>query len=742
MKNFFSPRASDYMTPLPTDSASPFPQEYDESNEREMRFLRNSSLHTRGNPEYEDVMTRTRLSFGPILSLLFTPLTWVFDHRPLCWIRAFVRDLIVSRRVHVVLRKIASNGQVLQNPHVQKEIDRLVAESEKEENKDKHMETREELMLRAHRIITRMAARQTDWVLRIFYILLSGIFRKLFHTVHVDKHGLREFHKYLETQEEGVGVVFLPTHKSHIDYLILSYVAALYDLPIPVIAAGDNLNIPLIGALFQYSGAFFMRRSLGDDTLYRAILEAYLEEVLRSGSTLEFFIEGGRSRDGTILPPKYGLLNVILEAVKTNLLKDAVLVPIAVDYEHCPDIGSYVKYLMGGKKNKESLLGLLRNASTILSMDCGDAFVTLGTPMSLKQLLERMEHEDATLNTRNEVKYVGAHVCQAMRVNSVVVSSTLVAAALMDYPLGEWVSEAEVTLHIETLRRWLHRMGAFEGYSGYSVSLLHQFVHSYPELMEVRDKQYCVRTGIKEQLTMVYQRNGLLHHFLADAVVLHVFKSMQIASGREALSLLDVVPAVELMCRIVGAHIPFNVVVSAPAIDALVARNVLHLEEDMLTLVPQQEEYTHFCVSLVAPIIDSLSVVTEAIKYLRPGTNEAEVDLTVFLLKCMEMSKAELSAGHSPFPLIANTQMLRNNVDGLVAAGVLSKRRENGSYFIRLSEAYENEEMLANLHQSIEGLRLNLRSVPVVKHDSDLNITDEMIDLMVDVGAKKRKGKK
>ena len=69
-------------------------------------------------------------------------------------------------------------------------------------------------------------------------------------------------------------MVFLPTHKSHIDYLILSYVAALYDLPIPVIAAGDNLNIPLIGALFQYSGAFYMRRTLGDDTLYPAILEA------------------------------------------------------------------------------------------------------------------------------------------------------------------------------------------------------------------------------------------------------------------------------------------------------------------------------------------------------------------------------------------------------------------------------------------------------------------------------------
>ena len=732
MRNFFSPKASEYINPLPLDSASPFPQEYDESTEREMQFLRNSSLHTRGDPEYEDVMTQTKLSFGPLLSAILTPITWLFDHRPLCWIRDLIRDIIVARRVHVVIRKIASNADVLKNPHVVKEIDRLEAEGK---------ETRDEILLRAHKIITRMAARQTDWVLRIFYVILSVIFRKLFHTVHVDRHGLRGFHKHLETQEDGVGVVFMPTHKSHVDYLVLSYVSALYDLPIPIIAAGDNLNIPVVGALFRYSGAFFMRRALGSDTLYRAILEGYLEEVLRSGSTLEFFIEGGRSRDGTILPPKYGLLNVILEAVKTGRLKDVVLVPIAVDYEHCPDINSYVKYMMGGKKTKESLTNLLKNAYSIMSMDCGDAFVTLGTPMSLQELLSRMEHEDATLDTRNEVRYVGAHVCQAMRNNSVITTSTLVAAAIMDFPTGDWITEAELTLHIETIRQWQHNIGAFEGYSGYSATLLHQFVHSFPSLIEVRDKKYRAREGIQEQITLFYYRNGLLHHFLADAVVLHVFRALQLSTGHSTLSLVDVVPEVELMCRLVGAHIPFSVVISAPAIDNLVTRGVLILKEDTLTLAPKQEEYSHFCVSLVAPIVDSLCVVSEAIRYLRPGSNEEEVDLTVFLLKCMELSKTKLAAGETPFPFIANTQMLRNNVEGLVAAGVLSKRRDGSTYFIRLSGAYEDLEMVDKLHQSLEGLTLNLQSIPVSKSDTDLNITDEMIDLMVDVGIKKRKSK-
>lgn len=716
------------MTPLPKDSASPYPQEYDESNEREMEFLQNSSLNTRASPEYEDVMKQTQIHFPSFISSLLTPITWIFNHRPLCWIRSFVIDLIVMTRVHVVLKPIVSNEEVLKNPHITKEIDRLVSDPD-------HPESRSSVLKRARSIVDRMACRQTDWVLRIFYLILSFVFRVMMRTIHVDKHGLSIFHKQLKTLDKGVGVVYLPTHKSHIDYLVLSYISALYDLPIPVIAAGDNLNIPVVGALFRYSGAFFMRRSLGDDTLYRAVLEGYLEEVLKSGSTLEFFIEGGRSRDGTILPPKYGLLNVILEAVKMGRLKDVLLVPIAVDYEHCPELNSYVKYLLGGKKHKESLSVLLKNASSILSMDCGDAFVTLGTPMLLQDLLRKMEKQDSTLDVRHEVKYVGAHVCQAMRENSVVTISTLVATTFMDFPLGEWISEAELSVHIDTIRSWLRKVHAFEGYNSWSVTLLHQFVRNFPDLIEVDDHKYRAKQGVHEQMTLLYYRNCLLHHFLADATVLYVIKSLQMTSGRSELSLVDVVPVVDLMCRIIGAHIPYNRVTSAPAMESLIARKILVLHDDLVSYPPNEESYIHFCVSLVAPLVDSLTIVVEAIQNLVPGSAKEEVDLTVLLLKCMEMTRAAIENKKIKYPFTASTQMVRNNVEGLVAAGVLSKRREKADYFISLSSSYQDQVKMDKLSESMNSLRIDLSKIPMI-HNDEVDVTNDMIGLMVDLDKK------
>lgn len=729
MKNFFTPVASDYMTPLPKDSASPYPQEYDEASEKEMQFLQKSSLNARGNPEYEDVMKQTELHCPWVISSLLKPLTWIFNHRPLCWIRSFCVDLLVMTRIHVVLKPIVSNEEVLKNPHIAKEIERLV-------NDPEHPQPRASVLAHARDIVNRMACRQTDWVLRVFYLILSFVFRTMMRKVHVDKHGLGVFHKQLETLEDGVGVVYLPTHKSHIDYLVLSYISALYGLPIPVIAAGDNLNIPVVGALFRYSGAFFMRRSLGDDTLYRAVLEGYLEEVLKSGSTLEFFIEGGRSRDGTILPPKYGLLNVILEAVKMGRLKDVLLVPIAVDYEHCPELNSYVKYMMGGKKHKESLSALLKNAASILSMDCGDAFVTLGTPMLLQELLRKMEKEDSTLDVRHEVKYVGAHVCQAMRANSVVTVSTLVATAFLEFPAGEWVSEAEMSVRIDTIRSWLRKARAMEGYSAWSVGMLHQFVRNFPHLVDIEGHNYRAKQGIPEQITFFYYRNCLLHHFLADATVLYVIKSLQIQAGRSELSLVDVVPVVDLMCRIIGAHIPYNQVTSAPAMESLIARNILVLRDDLVSYPASEESYVHFCVSLVAPLVDSLTIVTEAIQNLVPGSAAEEVDLTVLLLKCMEMTRSAVESKKIAFPFTVNTQMVRNNVEGLVAAGVLSKRKEKANYFISLTPSYQDKAKVDALNESMVGLRIDMKSLPMIQNE-DVDVTNDMIDLMVDV--KKRK---
>ena len=728
MRSFFSQNVSDYVTPVSSDSLSPFPTEYDATNEKEMKFLTLSSLDTRGDPQYEDVFNHLKLSFPPFIVTFFAPITWIFDHRPLCWVRSFVKDLILATRVSVVLRPIASNEEVLRNPHIAKEIDRLSSPD------TPNAEPRESVLKRARKIIDRMATRQRDWVLRIFYILLSFLFRALFRSVHIDRNGLTKFHEKWEKLEKGVGVMFLPTHKSHIDYLVLSYVSAIYDLPLPVIAAGDNLNFPIIGALFQHSGAFFMRRSLGDDTLYRAILEGYLEEVLKSGSTLEFFIEGGRSRDGTILPPKYGLLNVVLDAVKAGRLNDVCIVPISVDYEHCPDIGSYVKYMMGGKKKKESLMGLLKNAHSILSMSCGDAFVTLGSPLSLQELLKRMEQEDATLDVRHEVKYVGAHVCRAMRNNSVMTTSCLASAALMEFPAGEWVSEAEVAVCIDHIRSWLHAVGAFEGYSSWSLSILHQFMRSFPDLVECQDKKVRAKTGAKERIELFYCRNQCIHYFLADAVVLHVFAVLREQAPTRTVSLVDLVPVVDLACRIISTHIPFNHVQSAPAIEALVERGLLVVNDDMVSLGQCEQAYLHFCMSLVAPLIDNVWVVSDAIQNLGPDAAQHEVDLNVLIVKCMEMIHALEKEGKMYYTFVENTQMVRNNIEGLVSACVLKKRKEGSAYLISLEESYNETAKLMALHESLGSLRKDMNKVRLAEEESsEVAVTDDVIGLMMDV---------
>ena len=161
MKNFFTPNVSDYLTPLPQDSSSPFPTEYDATAEKEMIFLDNSSINTRGSPEYVDVMSQVSLNLPSFLSKLLSPLTWLFDHRPLCWIRSFITDIIIASRVVVVLKRIPPNPEILKNSHIQQEIKRLVEAGE----------SYEEVMKRAMKIIDKMATDQRVPAFRIFYMI-------------------------------------------------------------------------------------------------------------------------------------------------------------------------------------------------------------------------------------------------------------------------------------------------------------------------------------------------------------------------------------------------------------------------------------------------------------------------------------------------------------------------------------------------------------------------------------------
>ena len=156
---------------------------------------------------------------------------------------------------------------------------------------------------------------------------------------------------------------------------------------IPHVAAGDNLDMPAIGALLRRGGAFFMRRSFRDDRLYAAVFSEYLYQLMRRGSPSEYFIEGGRSRTGRLLPPRTGLLNMTIATHARGVPRPIVFVPVNIGYERLIEASSYLDELRGARKQRESVLDVMKSVR-LLKQAFGRVHVSFGTALSLDEFLQ------------------------------------------------------------------------------------------------------------------------------------------------------------------------------------------------------------------------------------------------------------------------------------------------------------------------------------------------------------------
>lgn len=238
---------------------------------------------------------------------------------------------------------------------------------------------------RARAALREIAADPKPWMFDLGRPVLSWIFRKIFDGIEVDVEGLE---KVRAAARKGP-LVIVPSHKSHIDYLVLSYVFLVNDMVPPHIAAGANLSFWPLGFFFRRGGAFFLRRTFKGDKLYGAIFRAYVRKLLREGFNVEFFIEGGRSRTGKLLQPKLGLLGMIVEAALDDdgaHARRASVVPISIGYEKVIEEKSYAKELAGGEKKKEDVKGLLK-ATRVLGAQYGRLNIQFDDPLPLGQTL-------------------------------------------------------------------------------------------------------------------------------------------------------------------------------------------------------------------------------------------------------------------------------------------------------------------------------------------------------------------
>jgi glycerol-3-phosphate O-acyltransferase len=260
---------------------------------------------------------------------------------------------------------------------------RLVAEGQKiaaEENL-----TPQALEKRARVALAEIASDPKPWVFRFGKPLLNWVFRRIFDGIEVDHEGLE---KVRAAARKGP-LVLVPSHKSHVDYLVLSYVFTMNDLVPPHVAAGANLSFWPLGFFFRRGGAFFLRRSFRGDKVYSAVFRAYVRKLLREGFNVEFFIEGGRSRTGKLLAPKLGLLGMVVDAALDDdgaHARKAQIVPISIGYEKVIEEKSYAKELAGGEKKKEDMKGLLK-ATKVLGARYGRLNIQFDDPLPLGHTL-------------------------------------------------------------------------------------------------------------------------------------------------------------------------------------------------------------------------------------------------------------------------------------------------------------------------------------------------------------------
>lgn len=219
-----------------------------------------------------------------------------------------------------------------------------------------------------------------------FALFMRRQLRRLWERLYdgIEVHGIRS----LPALARGHNLVYLPCHRSHIDYLLLSYLLHEQGLAVPHIAAGINLKLPLIGPLLRRGGAFYLRRSFRGNALYASVMQTYMALLLHRGVPLEYFIEGGRSRTGLTLAPRLGLLDMTLRGYLDYPERPLALVPVHISYEKLIEGRSHLAELAGTPKRRESLGGLLHGLRALRG-HFGRVHVGFGEPLIVPDWLDR-----------------------------------------------------------------------------------------------------------------------------------------------------------------------------------------------------------------------------------------------------------------------------------------------------------------------------------------------------------------
>lgn len=407
--------------------------------------------------------------------------------RPLAWVK---RQVVYSREVQdLIQREAAATGR-----------------------------PRAEVARQVVRTFDHIAARFNYTVVRAMASLCRQIWNRIYSGIDIRPEDLERIRGALRSGTP----VLVSCHRSHLDYLLISSLLHDHDIVIPHIVAGENLSFWPLGAVFRACGAFFIKRSFAGDRVFPVVFERYVQELLRMGVPVEFFIEGGRSRTGKLLPPKLGVLDMVVSgALELRSDQDVSLLPIYVGYEQIAEERAYARELQGARKEKENVTQVVK-AGRVLFERYGKVYLRVGEPLSVRAAVEGIDWKHASRSRRGEVLMgIAERVMYRINAEAVALPTSIVALAILAHP-RKGLRHEDLVARVSRVRALLAEAGVpeaggLEHVDGIVQEALQRFTRNRHLLAQEVEGQVIYTVVPERRTRLEYYKNAILHAFAPAA---------------------------------------------------------------------------------------------------------------------------------------------------------------------------------------------------------------------------------
>lgn len=396
----------------------------------------------------------------------------------------------------------------------------------------------------AQKHVQTIAADISHTTVRILDVLLTKLWNKIYNGVSI--HGIEPVRELAKDN----AIVYVPCHRSHIDYLLLSYSLYYHGLTMPHIAAGENLNIPIVGGILRRGGAFFIRRRFGSDKLYSTVFNEYIHCVFTRGYPVEYFVEGGRSRTGRMRTPATGTLAMTVKSHLRDHKRPIVFIPVYIGYEKVFESRAYLSELKGKEKKQENLFDLVKTVRQLKNY--GRVHLNFGQPIHLNQRLdENVENwQDTSMTPSEKPAWMPPFVDQLA---NDVVSQINAAAALNPINLVATVllSTPRQAIEAELLHRQLDLLSCLAQSSPYSKFMTQaegtaetwiDYAVQFGAL-SVIPQQLGTLYGLdsRNTIALAYYRNNVLHLFALPSLIAAILVQAKTIQRHELHSIIGAI---------------------------------------------------------------------------------------------------------------------------------------------------------------------------------------------------------